>query len=153
RLMDAQRFNFGVIDNRFLAKSLGFLNPPPPVTLNEAASVEDAINLLREHKIGSVAITDAKGKLVGIFTERDVVLKVCLSGIDVKQTPIAELMTRNPKTAQMTTTMAFALNMMSQGGYRHLPVVDENGIPLALVSVKNVVDHIVHALTKDLAGV
>ena len=95
-------------------------------------------------------VTDAKGKIVGMFTERDVVTKISLSAIDINQTPISEVMTKNPQTAHMTTSVAFALNMMSQGGYRHIPIVDEGGTPVGMVSVKNIVDYIASALTKDL---
>ena len=151
--MEEPRFNFGVVDNRFLARSLGLLNPPPAITILDESSIEEAIKLFQQHRIGALAVTDIKGKLTGIFTERDVVLKVCLSDIKIAAAPISELMTCNPQTAQMTTTMSFALNMMTQGGYRNIPIVDETGFPLAMVSVKDVVDYLVHALTKDLGGV
>ncbi|MCC6954211.1 MAG: CBS domain-containing protein [Deltaproteobacteria bacterium] len=143
-------FNFGVVDQRFLARSLGLLNPPPPVEIHHEGSIRSAVELLKANKIGAVIVTDAKGSIVGMFTERDVVTKISLTSIDLEQTPISEVMTKNPQTAQMTTTVAFALNMMSQGGYRHIPIIDDGGTPVGMISVKNIVDYIASALTKDL---
>ena len=142
--------NFGVVDHRFLARSLGLLNPPPPVTIFEENSLRAAIELLQTHKFGGVVVTNSAGKIVGMFTERDVVTKVCLTEIDLENTPISEVMTKNPHTAEMTTTVAFALNMMSQGGYRHIPIVDDAGYPVGMISVKNIVDYLCGTLTKDL---
>lgn len=141
---------FGVLDNRFLARSLGLLNPPTPLLVQETASIKTALLLLKEHRIGSVVVTNAEGKLRGIFTERDVVLKICESGLNLEKTPIAEVMTAEPHSAQMTTTIAFALTMMSQGGFRHIPIVDDENIPVGIISVKDIVDYLVHSVNKDL---
>ncbi len=143
---------FGILDNRFLSGSLGLLDPPPPLILPQESKVIEAIQLLQEHKLGSVALTDVSGKLTGIFTERDVLLKVSLKPIDPKVMPLSKLMTANPQTASMTTTIAFALNMMSQGGYRHLPVVDDDHLPVGIISVKDLIDYIAKSVTKDLAA-
>ena len=142
--------SFGLIDNRFLSGSLGLLDPQPPLTILQEQKIEDAIRLLQEHRIGSVAIVDLSGRLQGIFTERDVLLKVVLQPFDPAKTPISRVMTANPQTATMTTTVAFALNMMSHGGYRHLPIVDEDQVPIGIVSVKDIVDYLARAVTKDL---
>lgn len=150
--MTSVPLSFGVLDNRFLSRSVGLLNPPPPATLEPTASLREAVELLQEHRIGSIVITDPSGKLLGIFTERDVVLKLCLSNYDLDRTPISELMTPNPHAEQMTTTIAYALNMMSVGGYRHIPIVDDENVPVGIVSVKDIVDYIAGQLTKDLTS-
>lgn len=142
--------HFGVLDNRFLSRSLGLLNPKPPITLSETASIDDALALLREHRVGCLVLVDEQEKIAGIFTERDVVLKVSVCDLSLPHTPISSVMTRNPHTEKMTTSMAFALNMMSQGGYRHIPIVDDDGYPVGMVSVKDIVDYIVEQLNKDL---
>lgn len=142
--------NIGAIDNRFLGKSIGLLNPEPPIVADANATLFDALTLLQQHKTGSVAIVDGEKKLCGIFTERDAVLKVALKGHDLKQVKISTVMTKSPKTASMTTTVAFALHMMSQGGYRHIPIVDEENFPLAMISVKDILDHLAATVLQDL---
>ena len=64
--------------------------------------------------------------------------------------PAAGLMTRNPVTLPPDGSIAFALNLMSQGGFRHLPIVDQDRIPLGVISVKDVIDYLVEAYTTAL---
>ncbi len=144
--------SFGVLDNRFLSGSLGLLDPHPPITLLLEQKVGEAIRVLQEHRLGSVAVVDVSGRLQGIFTERDVLLKVILKPLDPATVPLSRVMTANPQTATMTTTVAFALNMMSHGGYRHLPIVDDDHVPVGIISVKDIVDYLARAITKDLTA-
>lgn len=137
-----------MLDNRFLSKSIGLLNPPLPATIPLNGSLSHAISLLQEHRSGCLLVVDEAGKLAGIFTERDVVLRVVGHGIDVEKTGIQEFMTKNPATAGMTTTVAYALNMMSHGGFRNVPIIDEDGFPVGLVSVKNLVDFLAQSIGK-----
>ncbi|HQH28014.1 MAG TPA: CBS domain-containing protein [Oligoflexia bacterium] len=147
-------FNFGAIDNRFLAGSVGLLNPREPLTLPETAVLGQGLSFLREHKVGAVVITDAHGKVVGIFTERDVILRVALQGLHI-ESALKSVMTIKPKTIRMTTTIAYALQLMSEQGFRHLPIVDDDNIPVGIISVKNIIDYLVRTVTgaiSELAG-
>lgn len=136
----------GMLDRRFLAKSLGLLNPAAPLEIERTASVREAIELLRKHRVGCVVVTDEQGRLVGIFSERDVLLKIVLTEIDIDNTQLSSVMTANPHTAKMTTTIAFALTMMSQGGFRHIPITDDREIPVGIVSVKDIVDFLAQGI-------
>ncbi len=147
-----EKTQFGVLDNRFLARSIGVLDPPSPLIVPQETKVSDAITMLQQHKIGCVVVTDVTGKMTGIFTERDVLLRVALKPIHPSKASIAGVMTPNPQTATMTTTVAFALNMMSHGGYRHIPIVDDEGFPVAIISVKDIVDYLTQTMAKDLAA-
>lgn len=149
--MDTGTISFGVVDKRFLAKSVGLLNPPEPVVMGEDDSVEDALARLKQHRIGCIVITDDHGKVSGIFSERDAILKVFGTELDPSTTPLSAVMTHSPHTEPMTCTLAFALNMMSEGGYRHIPLVDEGMFPVGILSVKNIIDYIVKTLNQDLA--
>jgi CBS domain-containing protein len=143
---------FGLVDNRFLARSLGTMNPHDPVSVPQETKVSSVIELLQEQKIGCIIITDVIGKIHGIFTERDLLLKVALKPIHPSRLPVSAVMTADPQTATMTTSIAFALNMMSHGGYRHLPIVDEENYPVGIISVKDIVDHLAQAVIKDLTA-
>ena len=143
---------FGIVDNRFLAKSVGMLNPPTPIFLNRNDSVKRALEHLKTSKLGCVLINDDNGKLVGIFSERDAILKTSLAEIDATNTSIFSLMTPNPQTATMTTSIAFVLNMMSHGGYRNVPIVDDTGCAIGIVTVKHIVDYLAGTLAKDLVS-
>ncbi len=148
--MTLSESNFGAIDNRFLSQSVGLLNPHHPISIDDTASVKETLQLLQDNKIGCIVLTNKEGKVSGIFSERDVVLKIILKDISLGKTPISEFMTKEPKTATMTTTIAFALNMMSSGGYRHVPIVDDESFPIGIISVKDIVDHLSGTILQDL---
>lgn len=142
--------SFGVLDSNFLCKSLSMMHPPEPLCLGEDATVAQAVEEMQKHKIGCILVVDRQRKLVGIFTERDCMLKIIGKEIDLKSTPIVDLMTRDPVSERPDTTTAYALNLMSQGGFRHLPLVDADKVPIGIISIKNIVDFIVDTLTTDL---
>jgi CBS domain-containing protein len=148
--MEATQINFGIVDKKFLSQSVGALNPPEPILVSEDDSIKHTLSVLKDNKIGCVVVTDTQGKVVGIFSERDVILKVTLSDIDIENSSISDVMTKSPHTEQMTTTIAFTLNMMSEGGYRHVPIVDDENYPVGMISVKNIIDYIVRGLNKSL---
>jgi CBS domain-containing protein len=135
-----------MLDNRFLSRSLGVLNPPPPISVGLDVSTEEAIKLLQSQRSGCVLVTTAEGKLTGIVTERDVVLKIALQKKDLSSLPVSEVMTPDPQTASMTTTIAYAFNMMSHGGFRNIPIVDDEHFPVGLISVKHLVDFLAQSI-------
>jgi len=148
--MDSSKFNFGIVDTRFLARSVGLLNPPSPHSISEEDSLEKALQTLQEHKIGCILVNNKEGHLCGIFTERDVLLKIMLKDVAL-DTAISELMTEDPHTVDKETPIAYVLQMMSLGGYRHMPILDAERTPVGIVSVKDIVDYIVKSLANSFA--
>ena len=104
-----------------------------PITMNEAASVTDACNQMRDRRAGSVLVMGQADRLVGIFTGRDAVCRVLAQRRDPSTTRLAEVMTRDPAAMSPDGTAFDALRMMSDGGFRHVPLV-KNGRVLGLVS-------------------
>ena len=102
------------------------LQLPPDATVRSAALA------MREHHVGAVLVT-AYDRLAGIFTERDMVNRVVAESRDPDRTTLAEVMTADPDTIAPTTTAIEALRRMDDGGYRHLPIV-ENGRIVGIVS-------------------
>ena len=95
--------------------------------------VTDAVRQMNQRCIGSLLVVDA-GRLVGIFTERDVLVRIVDAGRDPLVTSVAEVMTPNPVTIVPEATVEDALRTLSRHGCRHLPVVG-NGRILGVVSV------------------
>lgn len=141
---------FGALSSEFLSKSLSVLGPKTPLCVKEKTSIQEVVSLLQKHSVGSVLILDDEGKLSGIFTERDCLLKVIGKEIDLEQASITSVMTKNPETQKLDGTIAYALNLMSLGGFRHIPLVDDDGIPVGIISVKQVVDYLVSSFNQDL---
>jgi CBS domain-containing protein len=94
------------------------------LTLSESQTVREAARCMCDRRVGSVLVT-REGRLVGIFTERDMVSRVVAPGRDPDKTPLAEVMTQDPDTVVPRTTAIEALRRMQDGGFRHLPVVDQ----------------------------
>jgi len=102
-----------------------------PLTLPATATVQEACKHMHDHKIGAVLITKGKGELVGIFTGRDAV-RVIAEGKD-GATPLRQVMSKNPHHLPPRHTAIHALRLMRDGGFRHVPVVEE-GVVIGVVS-------------------
>ncbi|MCB0328707.1 MAG: CBS domain-containing protein [Bdellovibrionales bacterium] len=139
----------GPIDTHFLCSSVSIVEPSEPLLVREESTLEQVMEMLQQNRVGCVIVTDESEKAVGIFSERDYVLK-CFGKIESSRTPIAEVMTPNPVSVSLDETLAFALTLMSQGGFRHLPVVDDDSRPVGIVSVKDIVDYISNSVLEDL---
>lgn len=141
---------FGALDPNFLCQSLSLIGLKQPVCVNEDTSLAEVVEALQKNKIGCLLIVDKAGKLKGIFSERDCVLKVVGKIPDLSTRNISEFMTKDPVTQPPDGSVAYALNLMSQGGFRHIPIVDQDMVPIGIVSIKDIVDYLVARLTEDL---
>lgn len=141
---------FGVLDSNFLCRPVSSLNLMPPRTITADMSVDCAMRLMKENRIGCLLVVDGAGKVSGIFSERDCILKVFGCEKDLSKTPISEFMTPDPVCEFPDTTVAYALNVMSHGGFRHIPIVDGERVAVGIVSVKDIVDNIVAGFMEDL---
>jgi CBS domain-containing protein len=116
------------------------------------ATVADAIRTMLERHVGAVAVIDSERRVAGIFTERDVLRKFSLSGRDPEKTPVRELMTTPVELATRETSEAEALVTMVERHFRHLPVVDNEGKLLGMLSIRNVLEWRVEDLGRELSA-
>ena len=130
-----------------LCDSVASIGLREPLLLGLDASVKGAVDLLRSNKVGCVLITDDAGKILGIFTERDCVVRVTGVLDHLDEVPISQVMTLEPMAERPDATIAFALTLMSHGGFRHLPIVDQDGVAIGVISVKDVIDYLVSKIT------
>jgi CBS domain-containing protein len=98
-----------------------------PVTMPASASVREACGEMHKRKIGAILVTDAQGSLTGIFTGRDLV-RIIADGKDVAEVTLRSAMTHKPHTMPPGHTAIDALRVMRDGGFRHIPVVDEGKV-------------------------
>jgi len=120
-----------------------------PITLSPAATVHDAVRRMNESSVGCVLIVQAK-RLVGVFTERDLLTRVATQGLDLDRTLVEQVMTRDPECLTLDDGIAYALNKMSLGGFRHIPLVDDDGSPTGVVAMRNIVDYIVDLFPNEI---
>lgn len=138
-----------VLDQRMIREPIRDLDPRPPLTLGPADTVSAAWALMREHRVGCILVAEDE-RLVGIVTERDLLFRA--DGPD-SRAPLRDVMTPDPETLWPDDPIVFALNKMSVGGFRHVPLVDAQRRPVGIVSVKHVIDYIVDFFPNDVLTV
>jgi CBS domain-containing protein len=117
------------------------IEPRKLVIATPERSVTEAARLMRNSNVGAILVVE-EGRLVGIFTERDALFRVMALDRDPRGTPLRDVMTPNPLTVAPDETFGYALLLMHENGFRHVPVVDD-GKPVGVVSAR-------HALDPDL---
>ena len=138
-----------VLDQRMLQEPIRMLNPHAPLSVPPSATLADAARLMRQHRIGCLLVVDGD-RLAGIITERDFLLKLEVPDLG---RAVRDLMTRDPEVLSPDDPIVYALNKMSVGGFRHIPLVDADRRPLGIVSVKDIVDYIVDFFPNDVLNV
>jgi CBS domain-containing protein len=113
------------------------------------SSVGSAVDLLVENSIGAVLVVDGE-KLEGIFSERDLLSIMADRGVDWGDLVIDDVMTRKPATLHIDDRLIDALSLMHRGGYRHVPIVDSDGRPVSMVSVRDIVAFIVDFFPQEV---
>ena len=122
-----------------------------PVIVYPDTKIIDAINHFIEKDVGCVLVTDkTSNRLIGIFTERDVIRKLTNKGHDLSKEIISDYMTKNPDTLFLSDPISYALNRMAAGGYRHIPLVDEDNNPVGFLSVRDVVEHLADYYSNEI---
>ncbi len=123
---------------------------------SEAASVpveataERAIRTMLDRDVGAVAVIDEDHRVAGIFTERDVLRRLSLGEHDPRNISVREVMTAPVEMATRATTAGEALATMVERHYRHLPIVDDDGRLLGMLSIRNVLQARIDTLTRQL---
>lgn len=121
-----------------------------PAAVPLTATVADAIEAMIHHRMGAAAVVDDHGVVAGIFTERDVLIRVSLSGRDPRQFPIIEVMTTPVLMATRSTPIAEATEVMITQQVRHLPVVEDDGRLIGVLSIRHVLERKVDELTAQI---
>lgn len=128
------------LENLFEAAVVAQLDLPKPKVFPSGTSVRETVAGMREG-LRTVALIENEGRVIGVFTEVDYARKVL--GRDIaEETAIDELMTRKPATVRRDTTLSRCFELMSEGHFRQLPVVDEDEKPGGVVTVRHLVRYL-----------
>jgi CBS domain-containing protein len=136
-----QPIALNLVERSLMEDPVRVLGPHAPVTVRPEAAVREAVQAMLARDIGALVVADEGGKLVGIFSERDCLVKIAGVRPDWDELPVYQFMTPDPETVTADDTLAFALHKMDVGGYRHLPVV-EGDRPVGMISVRDMIHHI-----------
>jgi CBS domain-containing protein len=122
------------------------------VTLSSDASLSEAANLLALKRIGALVIRDDQGRLTGILSERDVVRALAGESVRALARPCSDYMTRAVATCREQDTVEELMEMMTQGRFRHVPVLDERHQLCGLVSIGDVVKTHTEEITREASN-
>jgi CBS domain-containing protein len=117
------------------------LAPRRPVTVAADATVSTVLRLLVEKSVGCAVVVDDDGKPLGIFSERDALMRLNAAAAALGDKPISEFMTPNPETLAMDDKIAFAIHKMDLGGFRHIPIT-RDGAVVGVISVRDILRYI-----------
>ena len=121
----------------------------PPLVVELGTNMKNALNSLQQEKQNCLLITD-NNKLKGILTERDILLKVTGKGFDLDLVTVDEFMTEDPEYLSPEDPLAYALNKMHIGGFRHVPIVDDLMKPVGLISISNIISTIADYFSMEI---
>lgn len=129
----------------------GIVREQEIIALDTTASVHDAVQAMSNHRIAAIAITDPiTGNLAGIVSERDMTHRVLACGLNPQSTRLADVMTENPTTLRPGDDALDAVELMLVRNFRHLPVVNETGKVIAMVSMRDLLKAALIDLKVDL---
>jgi CBS domain-containing protein len=123
---------------------------PDAATVSLQATVADAVRSMLSFRVGAVAIVDDQMRVAGIFSERDLMRRLALSGRDLEGVSVREVMTTPVELATSETGPGEALGTMVDRHFRHLPVVDGDGRLLGMLSIRNVLEWRIEDLSREL---
>ena len=134
------------VERSLLGDTVAELRPATPVTIGTDESLEKAVATMRDALVGCLLVTGTDGTLVGIITERDLLEKVAGRIDDLSAHAVSDFMTARPETLEEHRSLGYALHRMMVGDLRHLPLVDETGVPVGVISSRDIVGRIAELL-------
>jgi CBS domain-containing protein len=128
------------LQERLMEDSIAALNPADAITVTAEATVSEAVELMNTRHVGCILVMDAR-QLAGVFSERDVLLKLAGTDRDFDEVPVREVMTDQPVVLSPEDSIRFALHEMSVGGFRHIPLVSGDR-PAGIISIRDVLAYL-----------
>ncbi len=123
----------------------------PAITVSPEDTVMTAVKKMTDSEVGAVAVVE-NGELKGIFTERDLMTRVVGKHLSCLETKVGEVMTPDPEVAPVEMEASEAFEYMTERHFRHMPIVDEEGNLLGMLSVRHLMQKIVEVLAHELEG-
>ena len=136
-----------MVERSLLSDRVRLFQGRQPIVVRPDTQVREVLRLLADNRVGCVLVGQ-NGKTIGIFTERDVLLKLGDKAVELGTRPVSEFMTAQVESLPPSAKIAFAVHRMDMGGYRHVPVVNESGETVGIFSVRDILSY----LTKKLGA-
>lgn len=143
------------VERGLLKDRVASLSPKKPIVVRQDTSVRDVLKLMHDRSIGCVFVIDdgePVGEPVGVFSERDALMRLNVDAAQHQDAPVSKFMTPNPQRLAGDDRIAFAVHQMDVGGYRHVPIVDANNKAVGVISVRDILRYMAEKITSSSAG-
>lgn len=130
------------VERSIMIDPIAALRSPAPEIVSLDTPISEVVRHMREVNVGYVLVLDREMRLAGILTERDLLCKVAGQTADLASIPVSQLMTPNPTVLRLEEPIKHAVFLMAHNNFRHIPLVDDDGRPIGITSVRHVVEFI-----------
>jgi CBS domain-containing protein len=134
------------MERSLIKDRVAMLSPHPALVVEHDAPLGSVLQMMVSRSIGCVVVLQ-QHKVVGIFSERDALIRINTRAAELAGRPVSEFMTPSPEMVESDVRIAFALHKMDVGGYRHLPVTTDGRIT-GVISVRDILRYV----TDDLSS-
>ncbi len=129
------------VERGLLKDRIEILHPRKPISVGPDTTVGETLKLMMARGVGCVVVVEG-GRLLGIFSERDALLRLNVDAVKMADRPISEVMTVNPATLKARDKIAYALHRMNVGGFRHVPILDDDGKLVGVISIRDILPYL-----------
>jgi CBS domain-containing protein len=130
------------VERGLLKDRIRDLHPRPPITVPPETPVGEVLKKMVAERLGCAAIVDKNNRLLGLFTERDALMRLNVDAARLADKPVSSVMTANPATLRARDKIAFALHRMHVGGFRHVPILDDDDKLVGIISVRGILAYL-----------
>lgn len=134
------------VERGLLDDHVAVLEPKEPIAVSAETPVGEVLSLLVEKSIGCVLVEE-NGEMIGIFSERDALLKLNTQFAELANHPVSKFMTKKVQGLDQGAKVAFAVQRMDLGSYRHIPILDEDGRTTGIISARDILRYLTERMT------
>ncbi|OUR94840.1 hypothetical protein A9Q84_17170 [Halobacteriovorax marinus] len=142
-----------VLTAEVFKRKIRSLDLPKPLCVSADTTLIEVVKKMKARKVGSLLVVTDKGKVEGIFTERDLLNRVLGVVDDLNSAKVVDYMTPNPNTLLKDDMICFALHDMHMGVYRNIPILNEDGTPYAMLNIQSFLDFILDYFPQEITNI
>ncbi|HYO23497.1 MAG TPA: CBS domain-containing protein [Lacipirellulaceae bacterium] len=129
------------VERGLLRDRIASLNPKAPLAVGPDEPIGRVLTTMVERGVGCMMVVEGD-RLLGIFSERDAMMRLNVDAARLADRPVSELMTIDPATLRTRDKIAFALHRMNVGGFRHVPILDEEDRLVGVISIRDILRYL-----------
>jgi CBS domain-containing protein len=130
------------VERGLLKDRIEVLKPRPPLLCRPETPIGEVLRNMVDQRLGCAVVVDEEHRLLGIFTERDALMRLNVDAAKFKDKPVSAVMTTEPATLRARDKIAYALHRMHVGGFRHIPILDDDDHLVGVISIRGILAYL-----------